>query len=153
MASEKMVQVNRPKMTLAEVLSLTGDKSRSKWGKISAAAGTIESVLAAGKQLKTEEIVNEVLTVDRVEFRDALDENTGEHNTFPIVTFVEYPECYYNAGTLLQQNVEAWAASAGDNPEEDKTLPNLNEEFQNDGGPQIIIYKKEGKRYYSVYVM
>lgn len=153
MANEKMVQVNRPKMTLAEVLSLTGNAEHSKWGKISAAAGTIESVLAAGKQLKTEEIVNEVLTIDRVEFRDAVDETTGQFNTFPIVTFVEYEGCYYNAGTLLQKNVEAWAIAAGDNPLEDKTLPNLNEEFQREGGPQIIVYRKEGKRYYSVYVM
>lgn len=153
MANEKMLTVEPRKMTLSEVLSLTGNKEQSKWGKISAAAGTIESVLAAGKQLKTEEIVNTVLTVDRLEFREAVDDTTGSRNTFPIMTFSEYPGCYYNAGTLLQKNVEAWAASAGDNPEEDKTLPNLNEEFEQEGGPQIIIYKKEGKRYYSVYVM
>lgn len=153
MANEKMVDITPRKMTLAEVLSLTGNAEHSKWGKISAAAGTIESVLAAGKQLKTEEIVNEVLTIDRAEFRDAVDEATGVCSTFPIVTFMEYPGSYYNAGTLLQKNVEAWASVAGDNPEEDKTLPNLNEEFQREGGPQIIIYRKEGKRYYSVYVM
>lgn len=153
MANEKMVPMNGNKLSLSDILAMAGNKEQSKWGKISATAGTIESVLAAGKQLKTEDILGEILTVERVEYRDSVDKATGATTTFPIMTFMEKPGCFYNAGTLLGKNVMEWATACGDNPETDKLLTNLNEDITANGGPQIILYKKEGKNYTSVYVI
>lgn len=153
MANEKMVPVDGNKLNLSDILALAGNQSQSKWGKISACAGTVESVLAAGKQLATEEIMGEILTVERVEYRDAMDKSSGKMSTFPILTFAEKPGCYYNAGTLLEKNVREWATACGDNIAEDKTLANLNEDIAVNGGPQIILYQKVGKNYTSVYVI
>lgn len=153
MANEKMIQVSAQKMSLADVLAMAGNKEQSKWGKISASAGTIESVLTTGTQLHTEDIMNEVLTVERVEYAEAVDKKTGEHSVYPVMTFAEKPNCYYNSFTLLTKNINEWMRAAGDDYAINRTLPNLNEQFAVEGGPQIIIYQKEGKDYYSVYVM
>lgn len=72
-----------------------------------------ESVIAAGE-----------LTIVKFDFAPKFDQNgapvidqNGEQDTFGVVVFEEYPDCYYSVGTVFTKICHAWAAQFGGSAE------------------------------------
>lgn len=66
------------------------------------------SPLMAGKeQIKTEDLIGETVTVVAFDFATITDK--GVEKTFPVLLLKEYPENYYNGGTLLSKLCRCWA--------------------------------------------
>lgn len=77
---------------------------------------TLTPLMAGKNQIKTEELSGEEVTVTDFDFATITDEK-GEEKTFPVLLLDEYPDCYYNGGTLLMKLCMAWASAFGGDPE------------------------------------
>lgn len=129
--------------------------------------GKTDTVMHVGEQIKTEMIVGHVLTIIRVGHAAVpatdnkgnpiyvTDENgaviTNENgepmqavSVFPVCHFKEAPGCWYNGGTLLQDNIVSWADEVGDDPD-DFYLPKLNAVLSEIGGIRAYFEWKDKK--------
>lgn len=69
---------------------------------------SLSELMAGREQLKTEDLIGETVTIMEFDFATITDK--GEEKTFPVVVFKEYPNHYYNGGTLLRKLCIAWSA-------------------------------------------
>lgn len=68
------------------------------------------SPLMSGKnQIKTDDLIGKTVTVTAFDFATITDK--GVEKIFPVLLLKEYPENYYNGGTLLFKLCQAWAAA------------------------------------------
>lgn len=70
---------------------------------------SLSPLMAGREQLKTEDLIGEEVTVYMFDFATITDK--GVEKTFPVLLLKEYPENYYNGGTLLSKLCMAWAAA------------------------------------------
>lgn len=88
------------------------------------------SPLMAGKmQIKTEDLIGQTVTVIAFDFATITDK--GVEKTFPVLLLKEYPENYYNGGTLLSKLCKCWADAYDGNIEE------ASEDLAVEGGVQL----------------
>lgn len=106
--------------------------------------GNSDAVLHGGRQLKTDHIINRVLTIIAAQYAYVPDEN-GRQKRYPVVVFAEAPDYWYNMGQLGSNLIRDWAKRIGDNPEENPYLPRLNQELTDCGGVRIHFRWKQGK--------
>lgn len=110
--------------------------------------GHSTSVLQAGDQLFTDEVVGKVWTIIAVSYAHIPDENdeTGlSKKMYPCVVFAEAPDRWYNLGQIASEMVVDWADEMGDNIEDAPNLPNVNAELAACGGVRIYMQWKDGK--------
>lgn len=69
---------------------------------------SLSPLMAGRDQIKTEDLVGQEATVVAFDFATITDK--GVEKTFPVLLLEEYPNHYYNGGTLLQKLCIAWAA-------------------------------------------
>lgn len=83
--------------------------------------------LMSGKEkLTTEEVVNKTLTIIAFDFAPkfnkdgspVVDPETGEADTFGVVTFQEMPNKYYSVGVVFTKVCRMWAAEFNGDAEE-----------------------------------
>lgn len=90
---------------------------------------TLSPLMAGRTQIKTEDLIGQVVTVTEFDFA-TLDGSDGEKKTYPVMLLKEYPDRYYNGGMLLMKLCMAWAAVADD-------VESASEELKNSGGVQL----------------
>lgn len=90
---------------------------------------SLSELMAGREQLKTEELIDETCTIVAFDFATITDK--GVEKTFPVVLFKEYPDHYYNGGTLLMKLCQAWAA------EYDGDYEAASADLEKSGGVQI----------------
>ena len=77
-------------------------------------------IMAGREKLETDEVCNKSLHINGVDFAPKFDaagnrivnEETGELDTFAVVTFSELPNNYYCAGVVLSNACKAWLEAA-----------------------------------------
>lgn len=69
---------------------------------------SLSELMAGREQIKTEDLIGKTVTIMEFDFATITDK--GEEKTFPVVIFKEYPNNYYNGGTLLRKLCIAWSA-------------------------------------------
>lgn len=72
---------------------------------------TLSPLMVNREKISTEELIGETVTIVAFDFANITDK--GEDKTYPIMIFAEYPDRYYNGGTLLLKLCAAWTAAAG----------------------------------------
>lgn len=98
--------------------------------------------------IKTENILNQDLTIISVDFAPKIDKKTkqiivnanGGVETYPVLVFEEYPENFYGAGCLIDKTVSLWLNAYG-------TLEALNEALTAEGGVAVRFYSQPDKNY------
>lgn len=107
--------------------------------------GNTDAVLHAGQQLKTENVLNHVLTIITVQYAHVPGQDDGQ-KLYPVVVFAEAPEYWYNMGQLGSKLIADWCKHTGDDPMEDPYLPNLNQILAGSGGVRIHFRLKHSSR-------
>ena len=88
------------------------------------------SPLMAGKeQIKTDDLIGQTVTVMAFDFVTIT--YKGEEKVFPVLLLKEYPDRYYNGGTLLSKLCKCWA-DAYDGDIEAASL-----DLEHEGGVQL----------------
>ena len=154
--------------TMKSFVAAMQTEGMSFFGMASQEAGATDSTLHIGTQLMTDDIVSRNLTVTACGFASVpvYDDNNepvyqsgpnGEivvdddgcpiqaRSEYPVFRFKEYPEAYYNGGTMAAKNVIAWAKACGDdisNP----TLPLTNAKIEEVGGIPVRFEWREKRR-------
>ncbi len=153
----ELVETVSPAQSVPDVyshLSVTDFRHDAVSGKMSRLArnahekGHSTSVLQAGDQLTTDEVVGKVWTIIAVSYAHIPDENdeTGlSQKMYPCVVFAEAPDRWYNLGQIAGEMVADWAVEMGENPEESPNLPLTNAELAQCGGIRIYMQWKQGK--------
>lgn len=131
---------------ITALISATSE-NKSEWRDEAEAAGVVASILKFGVQLKTGDIYMKPLHIDALEMAQSIDKQSGETKDYPVMTFAEFPGCYYNGGTMFLKITMALALAAGDNPAEDRRLPNLNARIKERGPIGVVLYQQPGKNY------
>lgn len=80
----------------------------NKFREIAAKELSLSELMAGREQLKTEDLIGKEVTVVQFDFATITDK--GVEKTFPVLILKEYPDHYYNGGTLLMKLCQAWAA-------------------------------------------
>ena len=70
---------------------------------------SLSPLMAGRDQIKTDDLIGKEVTVTAFDFATITDK--GVEKTFPVLLLSEYPDKYYNGGTLLMKLCEAWAAA------------------------------------------
>jgi len=68
---------------------------------------SLSPLMAGRDQLKTEDLIGQTVTVVAFDFATITDK--GVEKTFPVLLLKEYPNHYYNGGTLLSKLCRCWA--------------------------------------------
>lgn len=76
---------------------------------------SLSPLMSGRKQLKTEDLIDQTVTVMEFDFASITD--NGVQKVFPVLLLQEYPDHYYNGGTLLFKLCMAWAAEYDGDPE------------------------------------
>jgi hypothetical protein len=88
------------------------------------------SPLMAGKeQIKTDDLIGQTVTVVAFDFATITDK--GVEKTFPVLLLKEYPDRYYNGGTLLSKLCTCWANAY------DGDIEAASEDLEKSGGVQL----------------
>lgn len=69
---------------------------------------SLSPLMAGRDQIKTDDLIGKTVTVEAFDFATITDK--GVEKTFPVLLLAEYPDNYYNGGTLLSKLCAAWAA-------------------------------------------
>lgn len=110
--------------------------------------GHSTSVLQAGDQLKTDDVVGKVWTIIAVAYANVPDDKdpTGmSQKKYPCCVFAEATDYWYNLGQIAGEMVADWAVEMGDDPEVSPNLPKVNAELAGCGGVRIFMRWKKGK--------
>lgn len=110
--------------------------------------GHSTSVLQAGDQLKTDDVVGKVWTIISVAYAHIPDDKdpTGmSQKKYPCCVFAEATDYWYNLGQIAGEMVADWAVEMGDDPETSPNLPKVNQELATCGGVRIFMRWKKGK--------
>jgi len=92
---------------------------------------SLSPLMAGREQIKTEELIGQVITITDFDFATITDK--GEQKTFPVLLLAEYPDRYYNGGALLNKLCEAWAAAA------DGDIESASAELRQSGGVKFKV--------------
>lgn len=68
---------------------------------------SLSPLMAGRDQIKTDDLIGKTVTVEAFDFATITDK--GIEKTFPVLLLAEYPDNYYNGGTLLFKLCRAWA--------------------------------------------
>lgn len=68
---------------------------------------SLSPLMAGREQIKTDDLIGQTVTVTGFDFATITDK--GVKKTFPVLLLKEYPENYYNGGTLLSKLCKCWA--------------------------------------------
>lgn len=120
----------------------------SRLARIAHEKGHSTSVLQAGDQLTTDEVVGKVWTIIAVSYAHVPDENDETRMTqklYPCCVFAEAPERWYNLGQIAGDMVADWAKEMGDEIEDAPNLPAVNAELASCGGVRVYMQWKQGK--------
>ena len=90
---------------------------------------SLSPLMAGRDQLKTEDLAGKTATAIAFDFATITDD--GEEKTFPVLLFKEYPDKYYNGGTILSKLCQAWA------DEFDGEVEHASAELEAAGGVQL----------------
>lgn len=137
--------------THVSVADFRSDATSGKMSRLARNAhekGHSTSVLQAGDQLTTDEVVGKVWTIIAVSYAHIPDEDdeTGlSQKAYPCCVFAEAPDRWYNLGQIAGEMVADWATEMGDNIEEAPNLPNVNAELATCGGVRVYMQWKQGK--------
>ena len=69
---------------------------------------SLSELMAGREQIKTDDLIGQAATIIAFDFATITDK--GEAKTFPVLLLKEYPDKYYNGGTLLMKLCMAWAS-------------------------------------------
>lgn len=147
---ELLSQLGGPsRLSMDDITALVSNTSDgvNEWRDEAEAAGVVTSILKFGIQLQTNDVYMKLLHIDAVEMAQAPDKTTGDVKNYPVMTFTEYPGCYYNGGTMFLKIFLALAAAAGDDPEVDRRLPGVNKRIKERGPIGVVVYQQKGKNY------
>lgn len=130
-------------------------------------SSSTDTAMHIGLQLKSEDVVNHVLTISHVSFASIpaqdvngtpiYDENGNQKTSiYPVCRFKEAPAYWYNGGTMLRKNIEAWCNEVGEDMN-DLNLPKVNEVLEEVGGVRVYFSWKNkrgsaGTRYVNMIV-
>lgn len=120
----------------------------SRLARVAHEKGHSTSVLQAGDQLTTDEVVGKVWTIIAVSYAHVPDENDPSgmsKKMYPCCVFMEAPDRWYNLGQIAGEMVADWALEMEEDPEESPNLPNVNNELALCGGVRVYMQWKEGK--------
>ncbi len=73
---------------------------------------SLSQLMNGRTQLKTGDVAGKVLTIIAFDFATITQD--GFEKEFPVIIFKEFPEQYYNGGTVLKKLCTAWASAYGD---------------------------------------
>lgn len=105
---------------------------------------TLASPLYEGrKQLETEEIIGEVLTID--EFSKAFITEDGMIKEYGVLTFKEQPGYFYNTGLSFSNIIDAWIAGFGDESVDIYDRIEMSNEAYRESGDEIRVKFSETK--------
>lgn len=76
--------------------------------KVAQSTLSLSELMAGREKLDTSDIVNKDLTIVNFDLA-TMETEEGDTSTFAVVHFEEYPDKYYNGGTILTKLVTAWA--------------------------------------------
>lgn len=68
---------------------------------------SLSPLMAGRDQIKTDGLIGQTVTVVGFDFATITDK--GVEKTFPVLLLEEYPDRYYNGGTLLSKLCRCWA--------------------------------------------
>ena len=132
-----------PEASLSDFQEQVFNLTPNRLTQASLRAGTTDTLMHVGMQLTTEQVVNHILTIVRVAFAAIpktvdgvpVTNDAGEViiETYPVCHFAEAPGYWYNGGSMLKKNIEAWAREVGDSME-DPNLPLVNQTLSEIGG-------------------
>ena len=101
----------------------------NKFKEIAVKELSLSPLMAGRDQLKTEDLIGQTVTVYAFDFATITDK--GVEKTFPVLLLKEYPDKYYNGGTLLSKLCMAWAS------EFDGDVEAASEALSAEGGVQL----------------
>lgn len=90
---------------------------------------SLSPLMTGREQLKTDDLIGKEVTIIAFDFATIIDK--GEEKTFPVILLKEYPDHYYNGGTLLAKLCTVWASLLGGDVEK------ASEELAAEGGVKI----------------
>lgn len=90
---------------------------------------SLSPLMAGRDQIKTEDLIGQTVTVMAFDFATITDK--GVEKTFPVLLLKEYPDRYYNGGTLLFKLCKCWAAAY------DGDIEAASLDLENEGGVQL----------------
>lgn len=120
---------------------------------------TVACKLMLGREkLDTDEVVGKVCTVVGFDFAPkfdtdgapVIDPSTGEVDKFGVIILDEFPDKYYNVGTVFTKVCKAWAAEYEDDAEA------ASHDLAEQGGVQVKFVRaktKAGKQLINVVIM
>ncbi len=76
--------------------------------KVAQSTLSLSELMAGREKLDTKDIVNKDLTIANFDLA-TMETEEGDSSTFAVVQFAEFPDKYYNGGTILTKLVTAWA--------------------------------------------
>lgn len=77
--------------------------------KIAVQELSLSPLMAGRDQLKTDDLLNKEVTIVEFDFAHITDK--GQEKVYPVMLLEEYPDNYYNGGTLMMKLCTAWAAA------------------------------------------
>lgn len=98
---------------------------------------SLSPLMAGRDQIKTDDLIGKEVTVHAFDFATIIDK--GVEKTFPVLLLKEYPDKYYNGGTLLMKLCEAWAAAC------DGDVEAASNELEAEGGVQLRFSARKTK--------
>ena len=90
---------------------------------------SLSPLMAGRDQIKTEDLIGQTVTVTGFDFATITDK--GVEKTFPVLLLKEYPDRYYNGGTLLSKLCRCWAEAY------DGDIEEASDDLAAEGGVQL----------------
>ena len=101
----------------------------NKFKQIAEEELSLSPLMTGRDQLKTDDLIGKEVTVIAFDFATITDK--GEEKTFPVMLLKEFPDHYYNGGTLLSKLCQAWANAY------DGDVEAASEDLANEGGVKL----------------
>ena len=122
-------------------------KNIGKFKKV-AQDSTALCLLQSGREkIETEEVAGQELTITAFDFAPKFDDNnkpivnpeTGEVETYGVITFKELPDRYYNCGVVFSKVCRAWMAGY-------ETAAEASADLEAEGGVRVRFTKGKTKK-------
>lgn len=91
---------------------------------------TLSPLMVGKEQIKTDDLIGQVVTVTDFDFATITDKD-GSEKVYPVLLLAEYPNSYYNGGALLSKLCAAWAGAC------DGDVETASEALHKSGGVQL----------------
>lgn len=90
---------------------------------------SLSPLMAGRDQIKTDDLIGQTVTVTGFDFATITDK--GVEKVFPVLLLKEYPDRYYNGGTLLSKLCRCWAEAY------DGDIEAASNDLEAEGGVQL----------------